>query len=75
MTCYISDWTWHILDVLHMKQVDELFQILNLFGKDSNVKGLTAHWNNITLINFIDRSNWLTNCYKMKLYHWGNELN
>ena len=48
MTCYISDWTWHILDVLHIKQLDELFQILNLFGKDSNVKGLTPHWNNIT---------------------------
>ena len=26
-----------------------MFQILNLFGKDSNVKGLTLHWNNTTV--------------------------
>ena len=37
------------MDVLHIKQLDELFQILNLFRKDSNVKGLTPHWNNIKL--------------------------
>ena len=37
------------MDVLHIKQLDELFQILNLFEKDLNLKGLEPHWNNITL--------------------------
>ena len=37
------------MDVLHINQLDELFQILNLFGKDSNLKGLTPHWSNTTL--------------------------
>ena len=49
MTCYIFDWTWYILDVLRIKQLDELFQILNLFGKDLNLKGLEPHWDNTTL--------------------------
>ena len=31
-------------------QLDELFQILNLFEKDLNLKGLEPHWNNITMI-------------------------
>ena len=39
----------HILDVLHINQLDELFQILNLFGKDSNMKGPTPHWSNTTI--------------------------
>ena len=37
------------MDVLHIKQFDELFQILNLIEKDLNLKGLEPHWNNITL--------------------------
>ena len=37
------------MDVLHIKQLDELFQILNLFEKDLNLKGLEPHWNNITV--------------------------
>ena len=49
MTCYIFNWTQYILDVLHIKQLDELFQILNLFEKDLNLKGLKPHWNNITI--------------------------
>ena len=36
------------MDVLHINQLDELFQILNLFGKDLNLKGLTPHWSNTT---------------------------
>ena len=36
------------MDVLHIKQLDEFFQILNLFEKDLNLKGLIPHWNNIT---------------------------
>ena len=36
------------MDVLHIKQLDELFQILNLIEKDLNLKGLEPHWNNTT---------------------------
>ena len=39
------------MDVLHIKQLDELFQIPNLIEKDLNLKGLEPHWNNITLLN------------------------
>ena len=38
------------MDVLHINQLDEFFQILNLFGKDSNMKGLTPHWSNTTIL-------------------------
>ena len=37
------------MDVLHIKQLDELFQIPNLIEKDLNLKGLEPHWNNITV--------------------------
>ena len=37
------------MDVLHIKQLNELFQIPNLIEKDLNLKGLEPHWNNITL--------------------------
>ena len=37
------------MDVLHIKQLNELFQIPNLVEKDLNLKGLEPHWNNITL--------------------------
>ena len=37
------------MDVLHIKQLDELFQIPNLIEKDLNLKGLEPHWNNITI--------------------------
>ena len=37
------------MDVLHIKQLNELFQILNLIEKDLNLKGLEPHWNNTTL--------------------------
>ena len=50
MTCCIFNWTQYILDVLHIKQLDELFQIPNLIEKDLNLKGLEPHWNNITLM-------------------------
>ena len=36
------------MDVLHIKQLDELFQIPNLIEKDLNLKGLELHWNSIT---------------------------
>ena len=42
------------MNVLHIKQLDELFQILNLFEKDLNVKGLIPHWNNTTINALVD---------------------